>query len=298
MEKSAQLFGNLPLIEPEYEEDEKEKEEDIIDEMPDEAIRLQDILKEVNEDLEDSVEHEPEKEELIFKLDMVPGAVTEDDLVLDEDEDEVVEEEEPDADDWNWERGGTGNFLNWLQKMFKSVPQHSGNDTTGIERALAYFQKLDAEISKAMRKDYKREIDAAKAEEARSEIVKGMSRLLERLEKLHSKKFKKNKKSSEQTEFVKNAETSTVGRMVVNIPYLISNIARACIEATVQGGKDIEEVFAKLDKEYSLTKRERAQTVQLLKDMGYPMLLDRVNPFKDIKPSTTEASEFITQYYA
>jgi hypothetical protein len=92
---------------------------------------------------------------------------------------------EEDIDDWNWEKGGTAKFLDWLQTRFKSIPQHSGSDTTGIERAISYFERLNVEISRAMKKDYKREIDAAKAEEARAEIMKGLERLLDRLEKLN-----------------------------------------------------------------------------------------------------------------
>ncbi|MFZ4795899.1 MAG: hypothetical protein ACOYMA_00300 [Bacteroidia bacterium] len=232
----------------------------------------------------------------IFKLDIVPGAGS-DTVEEMQEEVEIDEKTNTPVDDWDWESGGLSKFLEWLEVRFKGIPQHKGQDTTGVERALAYFQRLDTEISRAMKKDYKREIDASSAEEARTEIMNGMDRLIERLEKLRNKKFKKNKKAGYNA-FVKTAETSTTGRMIVNVPYFISNVARTCIDATVQGGKDMEEVFVKVAKEYDLDKREKSQVVQLIKDMGYPMMLDRVNPFKPINPSSSEVSEYMTQYYA
>lgn len=234
--------------------------------------------------------------EYVFKLQDVPGA--EEDIVEEpEEEEEPKEVVEENIDDWNWEKGGTAKFLDWLQTRFSSIPQHSGSDTTGIERAIAYFERLNVEISRAMKKDYKREIDAAKAEEARSEIMKGLERLLDRLEKLNSKKFKRTKKRADlETQMVKTAG-SALGNMVINVPYLISNIARTCINSAVQGGKDIEAIFDKLCKDFSLDKREKFQVVLLIKDMGYPMLIDRVNFGKSISPEN-ELSEFIKQYPA
>lgn len=271
--------------------DKQVEDDEVLVTIPDE-YELVDNEGEVVE--EDEVENGVK--EYVFKLQEVPGAESETD-----DEDEPVEEEkvvtetQKEIDDWNWEHHGVGKFLDWLEQRFKSIPAHSGKDTTGIERALAYFKRLDGEISRAMSKDYKREIDAAKAEEARSEIVNGMERLLDRLEKLNSKKFKKSKKKAElETELVKKASPVNGGQ-VTSVPYLISNIARACINAAIKSGKDIEDIFSKLAKEYSLDKREKFQVAMLIRDMGFPMLVDRVNYGEDIVP-TTGPSEFITNY--
>lgn len=271
--------------------------------LPEDGDKLPEVIQEIKEDMDNSDANSDVKKEYVFKLDTVPGAEAD---VTEIAEDEVPEVKEGESekvqvkDDWDWRSRGVAKFLDWLQERFTNVPKHSGQDTTGIERCIAYFKRLNSEISKAMSEDYKREIDAAKAEEARSEIIDGLNRLLERLDKLNSKKFKNKKKAEyDSQQFVKTAETSTTGKIVVTVPYLISNIARACIESTVQGGKDIEDCFEKLSKEYSLDKREEAQVVQLIKDMGYPIMLDRMNPFKDINPSSTkEVSEYQANYYA
>jgi len=274
-----------------------------VDDDPSESLDqfFNDIVEEVDTWSEEN-DGNPEPKEIFFKLDLIPGAA-EDDFV-EEDEEEVVEEvvEAEPVDAWDWEKqGGTHSFLDWIQKMFEGIPKHTGKDTTGVERAISYFERLDKEISSAMKKDFKREIDAAKAEQAREEISKGMESLVDRLEKLRSKKFRKRKgkKASELFGITKEAETTTTGKIVVTVPYFISNIARTCIETTVQAGKDMEECFNKMADQYDLDNREKFQVVTLIKDMGYPLLLDRVNfGDKAIFPSETKISEYTTQYYA
>jgi len=276
-----------------------------VDEDPSESLEefFDSVVQEVEEWSEENKDVEnPEPKEIFFKLDLIPGA-TDDDFVEEEPEVEVEEDvpEEP-IDPWDWDRqGGTASFLDWIKRMFDGVPKHSGKDTTGVERAIAYFERLDKEISAAMRKDYKREIDAAKAEQAREEISKGLDSLLDRLEKLRSKKFKKRKgkKAFEEYGLVKEGETTTTGKIVVTVPYLISNIARTCIETTVQAGKDIEECFNTMADKWELDNREKFQVATLIKDMGYPLLLDRVNFGEDfILPTESRMSEYQTQYYA
>jgi len=223
-----------------------------------------------------------EDEEIIFTIGLVPGAP--DEVILgepdeDEEEDEELQEiimEEPEEiDDWNWEKShGVGKFLHWLKHMIDSTPNHDGKATTGVERALSYFKRLDTEISRAMSKDFKREIDFAKAQEARNLIRDGLNKLNDRLKKLLEKENKK--KAFEKNDLIKEAETSTTGNIQIVVPYIISFIARACIDASVQGGKDMKDTFEKLGKEYTLDKREKVQVIQLIKDMNYPLTLDRI----------------------
>jgi len=292
------LFKMLP--------EEAEGIESLLSEFGFDDIDEGDITKEVDDETGE-VELSGEGDGIVFKLSVVPGADDEEVIELDDDEeeDEVVMDEKTDTplDSWDWEKsGGPGKFLNWLQSKFSSIPKHSGQDTTGVERALSYFQRLDTEISKAMKKDFNREIDSAKAEEARTEIEEGMDRLIERLEKLRSKKFKRyntKKKSELIMGMVKNAETTTSGKMIVTIPYMISSIARACIESAVQGGKDIEDSYNEMTEKFGLDKKDKYLVAQLIKDMNYPILLDRLNFGKEaITPSKSEKSEYMRQYYA
>lgn len=49
-----------------------------------------------------------------------------------------------------------------------------------------------------------------------------------------------------------------------------STIARVLVNAQVQGGKKIQDVFEKLKEKYNIDKREQFQIGQILLDMGYP----------------------------
>lgn len=317
MRKTAQMmldkFTFLPdgdieeeVVKPELETHSDEDVEEVLesdDENADEDFDIDDGVLSVSlpDDVKiEEIDEQPVKNnerEYIFKLAPVPGADDDSDI-----EEEIVEEIDEKTntpkDEWDWEANGLENFLGWVDKMFKNIPKHSGKDTTGVERTIAFFKKLNSELTRAMIKDYKGLIDAQKLEQARDEIHDAIKRLDERLEKLNKRKYNK-KKAENNQELVKNAETSNIGRQQISVPYLVSVVARACIEATVQGGKDIEDVYAKLVKDFELDKRERYQVVSLLKDFGYPFLFDRVNFESDIESSdSTKPSEFVTQYYS
>ena len=245
-----------------------------------------------------------EDEEIIFTIGLVPGAP--DEVILgepdeDEEEDEELQEiimEEPEEiDDWNWEKShGVGKFLHWLKHMIDNTPNHDGKATTGVERALSYFKRLDTEISRAMSKDFKREIDFAKAQEARNLIRDGLNKLNDRLKKLLEKENKK--KAFEKNDLIKEAETSTTGNIQRVVPYIISFIARACIDASVQGGKDMKDTFEKLGKEYTLDKREKVQVIQLIKDMNYPLTIDRIRILDGVLDINDGEGEWIKGYQA
>jgi hypothetical protein len=220
-------------------------------------------------------------DEIIFVLDEIPGAPNAQEILIQDDDDDIeVQGDDPaDVDLWKWQPSG---FLDWLKKMFGGVPSHSGYDTTGLERAISYFEALDREITRAMRTDFKNEIDSAKAERAREQIEDGLERLAKRLEDVKKTKFKgrgkKSKAWAEETGIIKEAGTANITGVTITVPLLISRIARVCINGMVSAGHDIEDMFERQAAEYSLDKRERAELSQLLSDMGYPMLQDRGFP--------------------
>lgn len=222
--------------------------------------------------------------ELIFVLDKVPGASDQEEIEIEEPQEiEVKEPEEVEVEEknpWDWNSLGHSKFLEWLMSMVSNVPRHSGRDTTGLEKAIAYFEAVDREITKAMRTDYKNEIDSAKAEEARAEIESGLERLIDRLEKVRSTKYKRHskklKKADAEYGLVKEAQKAThVGGIVVTVPLFISRLARVCINGLVSAGHDIETTFDRLNKKYKLTNREQAELMQLIEDMGYQVRRDR-----------------------
>ena len=251
----------------------------------------------------DNIEVSEDPHEVIFNLDKIPGAPDAQDIIVEndgDDEDIEVEADPADSDAWKWEHSG---FLPWLSKMFKNVPPHSGYDTTGLEKAIAYFEALDREISKAMRTDFKDEIDAAQAERAREQIENGLERLLDRLESVKVDKYKRHKKKkskswSEDSGIVKEAQKATnITGITITVPLLISRIARVCINGMVSAGHDIEDIFKRQVEEYTLDKREQAELSQLLADMGYPMMQDRGYPVGEhVKTYKSDNFDWSAQY--
>jgi hypothetical protein len=180
---------------------------------------------------------------------------------------------------WDWESKGAAGFITWIKERIGDVPKHSGYDSSGLERALSYLEKLDNEISRAMRLDLDGELDANKVEEVRAQLDDGISRLNDRLDKVkkHSKSRRKKKTSDvEYFGLVKEAQKITgVQGTFVTVPILISGIARVCINGMVSAGFDIEHIYADQCAKYKLDDRERAEVRWLLFDMGFPMRGDR-----------------------
>jgi ElaB/YqjD/DUF883 family membrane-anchored ribosome-binding protein len=199
---------------------------------------------------------------------------------------EVVEEEKKDDENeakskkpekWDWSASGSEGFIHWVKERIDNVPKHSGYDTAGLERAVSYLDKLDSEISKAMRLDVDGDLDANKVEEVRAQIENGISKLHDRLDKVkQSKKKPKKKKADQENSLVKEGQKITgVQGVFVTVPLLISRIARVCINGTVSAGHDIEDLYKRQVAKYKLNDREQAEVQQLLFDMGYPIRQDR-----------------------
>ena len=108
--------------------------------------------KEIGQNL--VVEMNPE--EVVFNINVVPGAPEDVDLEGDIEEreslseDEVSEEEEneeEETDEWHWEKShGLIGFLKWVKGMLDNIPTHSGKITTGIERVIPYLGRINKEI--------------------------------------------------------------------------------------------------------------------------------------------------------
>ena len=247
----------------------------------------------------------PEKVEIEITLPDVPGAEGAPEIVVEDKEDKEDKGDTNDArkskkeDKWDWESKGHHGFVIWVKDRVDSVPRHSGMDTAGLERAISYLQRLDNEISKAMRLDLDGALDADKVEAIRSTIDDGLQRLEDRLEKV--RKTKKKKKSEAEVipmGFVKEAQKITgVQGVYVTVPLLISRIARVCINGMVSAGHDIENTYEKQVKLYKLSVREQAEVRQLLDDMGYPLRQDRgYLPEDALEVSSSDGIDWASNY--
>lgn len=202
---------------------------------------------------------------------------------------------------WDWESKGATGFVAWVKERCADVPKHSGFDSAGLERACAYLERLDNEISKAMRLDLDGELDANKVEEVRAKIDDGIARLQARLDKVKKTKKSNRKKKSEfdsDGALVKEAQKITgVGGVFITADLLISGIARVCINGTVSAGHDIEDLFERQVEKFSLNKREQAQVMWLLADMGYPIRRDRgFMPDEDVDPTSSDNMDWAANY--
>jgi len=207
-------------------------------------------------------------------------------LSVDEDSEIVLDE-----DIWNWKENGLGGFLKWVANRLETVPAHDGKKTTGLERAIAYFERINKEITGAMQQDFRNQINTAEAEVYRDQVEDGLESLLKRLNQVRKSKFKRYRRNDNQPEgIVKEAAGSTaIHGIIVTVPLIISRIARVCINGTVASGHSIEDSFWRLSEKYELTKRERAELEQLLADMGYWIRRDRGYLLdEDIVPSSVD----------
>ena len=246
-------------------------------------------------------------DDIVITLSDIPGAPVgtkdpEPELEVSEEikEDDSKKEDENDAkskknEKWDWTKRGPTGFVVWIKERFEDVPKHSGYDTSGVQRALAYLEKVDGEISKAMRLDVDGELDADKIEEIRSKIEDGIQSLHDRLAKINKSK-KPNKKRSDyiQEGIVKTANVPGVKGIFITVDLLTSRIARACINGMISSGKDIESLFDIECKKYKLNERERACVVQLILDMGLAINEDRIHLTDE--DYDQDESEFIQQF--
>jgi hypothetical protein len=238
-----------------------------------------------------------------FSLPKLPGAELDDEIEeeidVDEPEDEV---EVAERDKWDWEGGGLSQFLPWLQGMFGTIPKYRGHETSGVERAIAFLERLDSCISRAVRNDLKDELDISQVENARKEIREGVKRLKERLERLTVGTKKKKVKSSTEYQdmIVKEAQKiSGVNRTTITVDILLARVAKVCINGMVSGGHDIEKVFDAQVKKYGLNVREQASVLQLLEDFGYAIRRDRgFLRDEEIDVGSSDNFDWAAQYYA
>ncbi len=224
--------------------------------------------------------------------------------VLDEETDKSDAQDEDSkpkkGEKWDWSSHGSQGFVNWIRERLMATPSHSGYDTAGIERAIAYLERLDNEVSRAMRSDLDGELDANQIEQARSNIDKGIALLQDRIEAIKSTKKKTRKKKAELDSegFMKEAQKITgVQGVFVTVPLLISRIARVCINGTVSAGHDIEDLYKRQVDFYKLSTREQAEVQQLLSDMGYVVRQDRgFMPDQDVDITSSDNMDWAANY--
>jgi len=276
--KSAQLqMENIEIEMPSSEDNDEAGNVVVYEEAPAEKKELEVCEPQV-------VSEEPF--EIVFKLPSLPGA-PEDVIEVEEGPDkEEKKSKDKDSDKSkeevielkdHFDIPDLSKFLFWLKDVLDRVPQHSGKDVPGLERAISYLKRVLSEISKAMQRDYRGEIDSNKVSDAMDQIYDGIDRLEDRLTQVRDKKYNRKKKAdlSNNEEIVKEAQKAPfVSGTVIVVPLLISSIARAIVNGTISGGQDLEELYKEMVKKHKLDLNQQTELIQLLFDMNMPIRRD------------------------
>jgi hypothetical protein len=292
---------------------------EVVDPESNLSVGLPDEEDDVPEEADIVIEKDGDPIAAIDFKDYLPGAPNADSDPEIELEVKEEEKEDKDSDDskdsnqasdsnkkedkWDWKSKGFGHFTFWVKDRFDSVPKHSGYDLAGLERAHAYLEKLHNEISKAMRADIDGELEAKIIADIHEKIEQGIEKLEDRIEKVKNSKSSKRKKKADESEegLVKEAQKifGVQNGVMITVPLFISTLARTLVNGMVSAGRDIEDSYKKLVKKYNLTDREKLELIQLLQDMGLPMIKDRsVLPEDGFVPESTENFDYSANYKA
>jgi hypothetical protein len=266
---------------------------------------------------EDDVEQECDMPVVVEEIKTIPGS----------DKAEDGDEPEPEAKPKDWENDNDhAQFVSYVKDKLTKIPRHSGETVPGCERAKAFLQSIDSEISKAMRSDLSGVIDEQEIDGVR----KSIDDMIERLDK-QIKKLRPNKKAAYDVKLFaqgtcEKCQTSapmwhdtasdklvcmhceaergtdviekTAGTPVLNV--YMSPFERAIvgtmINSTVSGGKNIEETYMKLKNKYNFTPREELAIQQLVADYGYPVNKDRGLLNEPSDPAAGDGVEWQTNY--
>lgn len=266
-------------------------EEDLEDITLEEALgpivdgegNLEDIAEEATEIHEDFKEMLDEHGDMPLS-DLLPGSeVSSKDLDDDDDEKETDYENDKDL----------SKFMDFVSDQYPGkIPKHDGTSTVGCERAISFLDRLNGNISKAIREDHESILDIAKLEDVRLNIMRDVLVLKDHLSKLkkqikdsHSKKasipdWKSPSGASVSYEELRRREelrkiAATPNNLVIAVSPFERAISGMMINAHVSSGHPMEEVYASLKKKYDLTDREELSIMQLCMDSGFHIFKDR-----------------------
>jgi len=205
---------------------------------------------------------------------------------------EDSEEEERETDYVN--DGDLSKFMEYVSGTYPAqIPRHDGTTMLGCEKAISFLDRLNSEISRAIRDDMDDVLDVSSLEQIRVSVMKDTLVLKDHLNKL-KKKFKEMHKSSSVSiaedngvPVWKNAdgdsvsydelkkEAATPNKMVIAVPPFERAIAGILINAQVSGGNSMEDVWDVLSKKYDIQPREELAIMQVVMDMGFHVFKDR-----------------------
>lgn len=271
--------------------DNKHHSRDLQFDMPKKQMDDGDVVQVMPDDIPDEAFVVSFSEDDSSAEDKIPGAIN---YVEDE------EPEEPTETTWFDDRD-VSKFIDFLREAFPGgIPQHDGNSISGCEKAMAYLNDLNRDISDAVRKDVDGVLDdyLDEIEDYRVKILKGMVKLKHRMGELKKKireEASQEKKAVEDDESIKKNASREIQMIMTPFERAIAGIL---INSTVSAGNPFETVYDYLKEKFELTPREELAIIQLVMDMGYPIFKDRGAIGSDKDDEDGHGIDFIKNYFA
>jgi hypothetical protein len=276
----AQVFSESDFSEEDAKIDSEMTLQDALDEFVSGDASfgsLSDELESVQEDLEEIAEDYPDTK----IKDLIPGSdISAEDL---SDDSDVETDYKNDGD--------LSKFLEYIHDQYPSnIPGHDGRTTVGCERAISFLERLNSQISKAIKEDVDGVLDLTELEGARAGIMSDVISLKQHLGNLKKKlkEMGKSASSNSDTPPWTNSEGKKIdvmsdikkeaampNNMVIAITPFERAISGIMVNAHVSAGMPMEDVFESLKKKYKLTDREELSIMQICMDNGFPIFKDR-----------------------
>ena len=208
--------------------------------------------------------------------------------------------------------GDLSKFLGYIMGEYPAkIPQHDGKSMSGCERAVSFLERLNNEISRAIREDSDSKLtnDIDDIEKVRRSIMTDilvlkdhLSKLKKELKESHSKKAAPlwidggGKSIDIHGNSYKKA--SVPNNIVISVTPFERAITGMMINATVSAGYDMEEVYEFLKDKYKLSDREELSVMQILSDSGYHIFKDRGTFSAEPDGDGSRGVDFMKNYFA
>jgi hypothetical protein len=262
-------------------------------------------LKDLSDELEDLGEEVEELSEEFGDLkvsDLIPGTEISSDAL-------DGEEDEKETDYIN--DGDLSKFMQYISSQYPhNIPSHDGTTTVGCERAISFLDRLNSQISKAIREDTNNVLDLGALEDVRASIMRDVITLKEHLSNLKKKLKDSGKKTASQDVplwnspsgekvdlFAIKKQATTPNNMVISVTPFERAIVGIMINAHVSAGHPMGEVYEALKEKYDLTEREELAILQLCLDSGYPIFKDRGSSSAEDDDGALRL-DFVKNYFA
>lgn len=266
-------------------------------EMGEELMGLDDVITEFVEEHGDD------------EVSVIPGSEAR--------ESDFEEKEEEDEGDYAND-GNLKKFMEYITELYPAkIPKHDGTTTLGCERAKSWLERMDKEISTAIRKDHDGVLDISALEKIRTNIMSDVAKLAKHINVLKNR-FKEDSKkkasvdssgipswtsaSGEEVEYSNlRKQAATPNKMFISVPPFERAISGIMINAHVSAGHSMEDVYDFLAKKYAITPREELAIMQICMDSGFHIFKDR-GTFSGEKGSESDKPkfgvDFIKNYFA